>query len=168
MKILKLVIISVVFLSLLITAFSLLLPSRIIISRAVDINSPIDSVYVLVNDLKNWKEWMDNFNEPNTEISQVSKGKGAFINTGNVKVVIVNSIPTKVSAKWQTGKNTPLPGEFNFISNDSFGHTTVQWQFVHQVKWYPWQKFASIVSDKVIGPYMEKSLDNLKVLAENR
>ena len=85
-----------------------------------------------------------------------------------VRVNIDASGPEKISATWQSGDSRPLPGEFNFIGGDSARHITVQWQFDQKVKWYPWEKFASIVSDKALGPYMEKSLDNLKSVVENR
>jgi hypothetical protein len=35
------------------------------------------------------------------------------------------------------------------------------------LKWYPWEKFASIIFDRQLGPYMERSLGNLKKLAED-
>jgi hypothetical protein len=169
MKILKLAIISVVGLFLLVTVFSLLLPSNVIISRAIDINAPLDSVYPLVSDLSYWPAWMENYASSKTELSSASsKGKGAALKMGEVKVIINESDPKKISATWQSGESRPLPGEFNFIGTDTSGHLTVQWQFNQKVKWYPWEKFASIVSDKALGPFMEKSLDNLKNLAERR
>lgn len=168
MKILKLAVISVVGLFLLVTAFSLLLPSNVIISRAIDINAPIDSVYANVNDLSRWPAWMDNFDTSTMSLSPVHQGKGAYIKMDKVKVLIGNTENKKITATWQSGENRPLPGEFNFFANDSSGHLTVQWQFNQAVKWYPWEKFASIVSDKALGPYMEKSLDNLKLISESR
>jgi hypothetical protein len=42
----------------------------------------------------------------------------------------------------------------------------VQWYFDFVFRWYPWEKFSSIVYDKQLGPAMEKSLNNLKDLIE--
>ncbi len=166
MKIIKLAAISIVGFFLLLTAFSLLLPSKVIISRAIDINAPLDTVYNMVNDLSKWQLWMDNYDSTPATLSPITSGTNASIKMGLVKVVINKAKPKQIEATWQSGENTPLPGSFNFISNDNFGHITLQWQFIQKVKWYPWEKFATIVSDNALGPYMEKSLDNLKKQVE--
>lgn len=44
--------------------------------------------------------------------------------------------------------------------------TVVQWYFDFTFKWYPWEKFSSIIYDKQLGPQMEQSLLNLKRLLE--
>lgn len=166
MRLIKLGFISVVVLFGLITAMSLLLPSQIIISRAIDINRPLDTVYEAVTNLSKWKGWMDNYEADSTTISFPSKGPASFIKMGKVRVDITALDSTKMEANWQSADSRPLPGSFNFITSADQQMVTVQWQFVQKVKWYPWEKFASITSDKVLGPYMEKSLDNLKKLME--
>ena len=164
MKIVKLAFFSVVILFLVITAMSLLLPSTIIISRAVDINRPADSIRPLVGDVKNWPGWMENFT--NATVSTTTSGSGAHIIANKVKVTILTADSSQVKANWQAGNSRSLQGQFNFVRSESDEITTVQWQFTQHLKWYPWEKFASIVSDKALGPQMEKSLDNLKSLAE--
>src|SRR6476660_8987602 len=57
MKIVKLVLISAVILFLLITALSLLLPSHVRISRALDIPAPKEKILPLISDLKQWHKW---------------------------------------------------------------------------------------------------------------
>lgn len=166
MRLIKLGILSVIVLFGLITAISMLLPSQVIISRAIDINKPLDSVYAAVINLSNWKDWMDNYDADSTIISLPAKGKRSFIKMGKVKVDITALDSTKMEASWRSGENRPLPGSFNFVPSADHQMVTVQWQFIQKVKWYPWEKFASITSDKVLGPYMEKSLDNLKKLLE--
>lgn len=166
MRLIKLSVISVVVLFGLITAMSMLLPSQVVISRAIDINKPLDSVYNTVTDLTKWKGWMDNYEADSTIISVPAIGKGSFIKMGKVKVDITALDSTKMEASWRNGENRPLPGSFNFLPSTDHQMVTVQWQFTQKVKWYPWEKFASITSDKVLGPYMEKSLDNLKKLLE--
>lgn len=166
MKLIKLGFISVVVLFGLITAMSLLLPSQVVISRAIDINRPLDTVFETVTDLSKWKGWMDNYEADSTFISVPSNGTSSFIKMGKVKVDITALDSTKMETNWQSADNRPLPGSFNFVSSADHQRVTVQWQFIQKVKWYPWEKFASITSDKVLGPYMEKSLDNLKKLME--
>jgi len=165
MRIIKLGLISAVFLFLVVTAISLLLPSTVNISRAIDVNAPFDTVYTNLNDLSNWKKWIAGYDSTNTTISQPSTGKGAVINMNRSKVTILASDTNKVETLWTTGSKS-LKGDFNIIRQQNSSITTVQWHFIQQVKWYPWEKFASIVSDKVMSPLMEKSLDNLKKVVE--
>jgi len=166
MKFIKLGVISGVMIFLVITALSLLLPSQIVVSRAVDINQPLDTVYAFVNNLNNWPKWMDNFDTTLQKISPNPRGKNAFIQTSEVTVTLTKVSNKKIEAIWQSGSRKQMPGEFNFYPAKGNTITTVQWQFIQKVKWYPWEKFASIATDKIISPYMEKSLDNLKQLAE--
>ena len=165
MRFIKLGLISIVFLFFVVTAMSLLLPSTINISRAIDINAPMDSVYANINDVSNWKNWFANSNSTNTILSERSIGKGATIMVNKTTVTITETTPNKIKTTWQTGSKS-LEGEFNIIKQSGSSQVTVQWHFTQQVKWYPWEKFASIVSDKVMSPAMEKSLDNLKRVVE--
>ena len=96
-----------------------------------------------------------------------SKGVGASLSISRTKVTILSADSTSIKAKWETIDNDPLTGAFNLYTDSGNIITTVQWHFIQKVKWYPWEKFASIVSNKAIGPFMEKSLDNLKRQAEN-
>lgn len=164
MRFVKLGIISVIFFALLITAFSLLLPSTINISRAIDINASPDSVYAIVNDLSKWKHWYAD--SSSSTIQGKSIGKGAILNLGKSSITITGVTDKKVEALWQMNSSS-MAGEFNFISQNNTA-TTVQWHFVHKAKWYPWEKFASIVVNKRFGPFMEKSLENLKGQVEHQ
>ncbi len=166
MRFVKLGLISFVFFFLLLTAFSLLLPSKTNISRAIDINAPADSVYAFVENMAKWKNWYANYDSAKAYLSSTIVGKGASLTMDNTIVTVTEAVPGKIKAVWQTGKNNPVEGEFNFIPRDSASSMILHWNFIQKVKWYPWQKFASIFSDKTIGPFMEKSMDNLKREAE--
>lgn len=165
MRLIKLALLSAIFLFLVVTAISLLLPSTINISRAIDINAPIDSVYNNLNDLTKWKKWLAGYDSANTTISAKSSGQGAVLSMNKTTVTIIGSTKDKIESFWQSGSKS-LKGEFNIFKNDNSSLVTVQWHFSQHVKWYPWEKFASIVTDKVMSPVMEKSLDNLKKLVE--
>ena len=71
-----------------------------------------------------------------------------------------------VHFKWaRAGQEPVLSG----IGTTPAGNATiVQWFFDFKVKWYPWEKFGSIVFDKQLGPSMEISLDQLKKICENQ
>lgn len=168
MRFVKLGLISIVFFCLLLTAFSLLLPSVTNISRAIDINAPADTVYAYINNIEKWKNWYANYDSSEASLSSTTVGKGASLTLNKTTVTLQEVLPHKIKAEWQTGKNNPVEGEFNFIVKDSASFVTLQWNFVQKVKWYPWQKIASILSDKTLGPFMEKCLENLKKEAEKK
>jgi hypothetical protein len=164
----KLGLISIVFFFLLLTAMSLLLPSATNISRAIDINAPADTVYNYINDFSNWKYWYADYNSSEAIVSSATRGKGAMLIMNKTTVIINEASPAKIKAFWQRDKSNPLPGEFVFITNDGASNVTLQWRFVQKVKWYPWQKLSSIASNKVIGSFMEKSLEKLKREVEEK
>ena len=168
MRFAKLGLISIVFFFFLLTAFSLLLPSVTNISRAIDINAPADTVYSYINNILKWKSWYANYDSSLVSLSSATVGRNASLTMNKTTVTIKEALPGKIKALWQTGKNNLVEGEFNFITKDSSSFMTLQWNFTQKVKWYPWQKFASILSDKNLGPFMEKSLENLKKEAEKQ
>jgi hypothetical protein len=43
---------------------------------------------------------------------------------------------------------------------------TVQWYMDFHLRWYPWEKFSSLLLEKRYGPVMEKGLGNLRALLE--
>jgi hypothetical protein len=159
MRIVKLAIISVVVLFLLATAFSLLLPSQVIISRAIDIYASKEKVYNIINEPDQWRNWIEN--RDSLPVSFSTQARKSFI-LGTTKAWIVSSAANQINTNWQVGKGQVIPAEFNFIEQTGSDYLTLQWKFVQEVKWYPWEKFASIVSDKILGQFMEASLDNLK------
>jgi hypothetical protein len=118
MRFVKLAIISAVVLFVVIFLFSLIIPSTVRVSRAIDISAPKDSLVAQLADLRQWKNW---------------------------NVMTMNS---------------------GFTWHGTDGQLVVQWYFDINLRWYPWEKFGSIVFDKQLGPPMEKSLGNLKKLLE--
>lgn len=112
-----------------------------------------------IADLHNWQNWYADYDAAEATVHQQSIAPGASIQLRTTTVTITRISPQKIEATWSTNNNM-LHGQFNFAVTNNI--TTVQWLIVHEVKWYPWQKFSLLVSNKTIGPVMEKSLDNLK------
>ncbi len=166
MRFVKLGLISGVFLFMLMLAFSLLIPSSVAVSRVVDINASADSVYKMVNDLSKWKLWLDNYDSSNASLTGITVGKDAQLKLNNSTVTIVEASRQSIKTVWQVSRSEPLSAYFNIISNQNPPLTTLQWQFNQKLKWYPWEKFAAIFSEKALAPSMEKSLDNLKKYLE--
>jgi hypothetical protein len=91
-------------------------------------------------------------------------GAGAFVNGNNIH--ITRSTATAVESAWVGKSGFDQQVVFELIPNATQHMTTVHWSFTQHIKWYPWERFGSMMNDKILGPVMEKSLDNLKMLTQ--
>jgi len=163
MRVIKLALISVVVLFALLTGIASLLPSHIRISRAVDISTPPATIYPPLGDIKAWGNW--------NEFVQLYHNK--HLETGKlvadeITVTVEENTDSLVTSLWQQPSGTRFNSGLRIIryAQDS-SRSSVQWYFDFQVRWYPWEKFQSIMYDQQLGPLMEKSLQNLKQQAEH-
>ena len=159
MRVVKLFLISVVVLFGLLTCFSLLLPSHIRISRAIDISDLAPHIRQQVQDLRNWEDWNEYIKA--VKLIDVANDR---IYTKNLSVLRMSLDDHGVHTRWSEPNRKAFHGVFRLIENGSV--TTVQWYFDFAFRWYPWEKLSSIVYDQQLGPQMEKSLHNLKDLIE--
>ena len=149
LRIVKLALISLVFFSLMITLISLFFPSKVRISKAIDINTSKEKLMPFLKDTMEWKKWY-----PGADSAQV--------------------LPTisSVTDSSVVARSTMLNGR-NGITGwnlypSSFPNTiTIQWYMDFKLGWLPWEKFSGLLLEKRYGPLMEKGLENLKKLMEN-
>jgi hypothetical protein len=159
MRIIKLVIISAVVLFALITAMASLLPSEIRVSRALDIQAPPMKIAEALRNLqgyKKWNEFLKNVQEPAVN--------GDSLVAPQIKISIEKGGSLQINSTWMQPGHPALPATYAVFPGKSF--TTVQWYFTCRFRWYPWEKFSSMVYDKQLGTPMEASLQNLKRLLE--
>jgi len=75
------------------------------------------------------------------------------------------------TAAWSTNAG---PGARNITSGwylhpgNAIGDMTVQWRMDFKLRWYPWEKFASLLFEKQYGTQMEEGLNRLKAFTENK
>jgi len=161
MRFVKLAIISAVVLFLVIYLFSLIIPSTIRISRAVNISVPKDSLQAAVTDLRQWEHWNDLVS--NSDLTNKQFTESSF-SSDQLKITSQPRVGDTLYTTWQQKNARVLASGFTWHGdNDQF---VIQWYFDVKLNWYPWEKFGSIVFDKQLGPPMEKSLGNLKKLLE--
>lgn len=158
MRIIKLGVISLIAFFLLAVAMTSLLPSKITISRAIDIAGSTQKARLLVQDVNSWSQWMQQ-PDTSTKVEALSPNE---VQIGRTKVIIVSASEEKISTEWRTASGASMQGDFNFITSKDSQFITIQWAFTYKVKWYPWEKLASILADKQLAPFMESSLDRLK------
>jgi len=161
MRFVKLALISAVVLFVVVYLFSLMIPSEVRISRAVNISVPKDSVLAALADMRQWKQW--NEFVTSSDISNLQYGEN-LISGEQLKVTKKAQVGDTLFTEWQQKNARVLYSGFTWTgANDQL---VLQWYFDIKLRWYPWEKFGSIVFDKQMGPPMEKSLGNLKKLLE--
>lgn len=138
--------------------FSLFIPSQVRISRAINIGLPRDTLSRYIADMRTWPRWND-------MVKQQDSAMGTFgqrsYNGATLKIDVLMATPDSIRTRWQSGTSAPVLSGFNLVQ--SLSDTTVaQWYFDFRLKWYPWEKFGSIIFDQQLGPAMESSLENLR------
>ena len=151
---LKLGLISLVIIFLLITAISLLIPSQVRISKAIDITAPDTSVLRIIKDTGTWKNWYPAF-----------QSETALLNK-DLAIKTITSTDSKVEMELsKAGKNALVNG-WEVYTHGSSEDITLQWYMDFRLRWYPWEKFGSLFYESSYGAMMEQGLMNLKNLAE--
>ncbi len=152
MRIIKLAIISFVFLFLVVTLISLLIPSHIRISKAANFGLKKEEIIALVKNKESWKQWHPAFMVDTIRWNQ----KISFLlQSANDSLVV-----------WkmeQPNKNAVFNGWqiYEYAGADSL---TLQWYMDFDLPWYPWQKFGSLFYENTYGVMMEQGLHNLKTI----
>lgn len=169
MKLVKLAVISVVVLFTIATLIGILLPSTVVVSRAVDIPQQKSRVLPEVNDLRRWPGWIEGIKDNGFKLTTpqgTGVGAGAFVNGNNIRITGISD--TAVLTAW-TGKSGFIQeSAMNLITDPMGTITTVHWSFTQHIKWYPWERLGSMMNDKILGPVMEKSLANLQEKVKNQ
>ncbi len=161
MRFLKLIVISFAVLFFAAVAFSFLFPSTLIVSRAININASKSTVNNLIKDWKGWSNWMEGMNDSSVHILSPVEAR-----LGNTIVHITQVDTASIHSLWKSNQGKIMQSDITLYSTDS-SLTVVHWQFVQKLMWYPWEKIASLLSDKILGPMMEKDLNVLKQKAEH-
>ena len=164
MRIIKLGIISIICFSLLITGISLFFPSHVRISKAIDITTNKDSLMSQVGDPANWKKW---YPGADTLAYFVVAGKIKGIVTGDKQALEITEINDSAVLAMNVGPNSK-GGEsgWNIFPGRIPNSLTVQWYMDFHLRWYPWEKFSSLLLEKRYGAMMEQGLTRLKAELE--
>lgn len=148
MRYIRLAIISFIVFALLFTCISLLFPSHIRLSKAIDIKAPKDAVLALLTDPHRLPEWLPANNGKKGELYITSK-------TDSTVTATTSLMGTKDRAMG-----------WNIYATHEVGVCTIQWYADFHLRWYPWEKFSALLLEKRYGPVMEKGLANIKALLE--
>ena len=169
MRVIKLAILSFIFLFLLVTTISLFIPSHIRISRATDINSTKQEVMRVISDPLKWKEWYPDADS--LDILYVAgKPQGILLDSSGLLGLSIINMNDSVVTVGEVGKTATQRMEMGWkvLSGGNENNVVTQWYMDFKLRWYPWEKFKSLFFENIYGAHMEKGLANLKELSEGR
>ena len=157
-KYLKLSLISFIVLLIVITAVGLVFPSKVIVSRTIDVDANIDSVKIYTLNIANWQMWMI-ANSSNTAPLSISFPDSLTL--GTYKIKVLKRSDDYIATLWHSEDMDELC-TLSLYGSRQQNITTVNWKFEQQLKWYPWERFKSLLMDKILGDPMEAGLAELK------
>jgi hypothetical protein len=156
---LKLFFISVIILAGVVLFVFALFPSEVSVTRVVPIHAPKDSVIRSIADLRSWVRW----NELTRRTAGGSRQPAADslqIRSGRLTVYRAASAADSVVTRWQDPSGRSFTGIFRV--SGSGPETVLEWKLVFHLRWYPWEKMASMLYERQLGPLMDQSLLNLQ------
>lgn len=165
MKWFKLGIISFIIFSLLLTVFSLFVPSSLRLAKAINIASKGDSIIAFVSDFKNWPQWHPAFFE-SEPAKWAATDNGWKNETFSISLSEIKDDQV-ISEIKKSGKK-PMYTVWRVIDAPGMDSVAVQWYMDFHLRWYPWEKFSSLFFEKIYGSQMETGLAKMKEILENR
>lgn len=118
------------------------------------------SVQEKIADLRNWKNWNEMLPGPSAQgFDQSDKTDSEYFSRGAVTIEVLRVAQDTVITQWKDGSRT-FTG--NYILTEMNGEVVLEWTLHFHLKWYPWEKLASMFYEKQLGPVMENSLLKLR------
>lgn len=148
MRYLKFALLNIVVFGLLITGISLLFPSVIHTSKTINVGGQQNNIVTKVNSIHTWKDW------------------NSFSKLGSVPDLTFSSTADAVSTSWEFNEGRNMQCEI-LVYHTAGDSTPVSFVVTEKLKWYPWEKFRAMVSDKAVAGAVENSLDKLKKQVES-
>lgn len=165
MRIVRLIIISFIVLFTIITIISLFIPSHVRISRAIQINSPKDSVMNQVSEVSNWKDWYPGADSLRFYY-EGNRIKGLVLDELKKRYLIIKEKKDDEVTADYILPNKKIPTGWVLATNAKSNSVTLQWYMDFHLRWYPWEKFSSFVFERIYHPQLQQGLDNLKRFLE--
>ena len=116
-----------------------------------------------VQNPEKWKNWY-----PGADSASFiyNNGKITGIATGNNNGIKLETISDSLIVAANADKRMRMGWQIFPAATPNT--TTIQWYMNFKLRWYPWEKFSSLLLEKRYGPMMEKGLSVLKKFAEKK
>jgi hypothetical protein len=174
MGLIKAFLVGAIGLFIIITLFSLLIPSNVRVSRAVMINNTSSGeVYSQIVHFDNWKKW-----HPIVLLDSATLNSYPSLITGNdsgcvivhrgkkVTIHLLTADSTAVKFLLQSAGENDIHNEIVITDLPAQNAVQVEWRAIITLDWYPWEKFYGIFIDNLTGPGYEAALNGLKEYIE--
>ena len=174
MRLLKAFVVGATGLFIVVTLFSLLIPSRVRVSRAVMINGASSAeIREQVANFSNWRNWhpiftMDSATGNWQETKGAASDRSFHILHGKQDIVISPRATDSIATRFllQVAGENDVENEIVVLPLPAQQAVQVEWRAITQLSWYPWQKFYGIFVDQLTGPGYETALNSLKNFLE--
>ena len=148
------------------------LPSKITVSRWINIDANQSVVAAEIADFNNWKNWYPAFQNQNIKVDLSQKNDTSSVTLTNengkrIVMVLSKSSLQNINIRLLGDDRNSKIYRFILVSNNK-GQTQLTWNVDIELGWYPWKKLGGIFLDKIIGPHYEAALENLKRAAEKK
>lgn len=150
----------------LITLFSLLMPSTVIVHRTALVNSG-DSALSKLQHLSRWPEWYPAHRE-SMQTGSDANGKAYLQFERNNKMYrfeAEESFPHGIRVNFYRENERPVSNIISVLQLED--GTQLEWKAIHKLPWYPWEKFAGIFLNEMAGPVYQQALDSLAASVES-
>lgn len=165
-QLLKVFIVGIIGLFCIMLLLSLLIPSTVIVSRNIVINSTDTSaIYQQIAHSNNWKNWHPIFKNSSATVQIDSVKNSGFIVINNTVTTLTFLTPSQPNtAQFILSVKAEQPIENTIVINtiQNTATTQITWYATNHFSWYPWQKFYAIFIDKLTGPGYDDALQGLK------
>ena len=171
-RLLKAFTVGIICLFIVITLFSLVIPSNIKVSRLTVINNTTPAaVYEQISNLKNWKNWHPVFKNDSAIVTFTDPLKNACdisYNGTTTHVAITSLSAQQIDLVLLSKKQNDIKVEIRLSNLPGQQSVQVEWKAITKLNWYPWEKFFGIFLDKLSGPGYEAALTGLKDFLESK
>ena len=130
-------------------------------------NAPAQEIMSQIKDPAVWKAWFPGMDSSKLyyENGQVM---GIMVNEKQNRFIrIISHEPLHLIAEYKGIKQKKVITGW-VIHPDSNNRVTVEWYMDISLRWYPWEKFSSILFEKQYGPQIEQGLERLKKRVETK
>ncbi len=151
-----------------ITLISLIIPSRVAITKSAEVLATPAVIMDTVKQLATWQRWYPVLEAYEKEISQLTTSANEMSWQHNGKVSSIEILEQQSNAIRFLYKSAGNPDVENmitcFVIENKPNSANVEWTAVTNLGWYPWEKFSGLFIEKVTGASYEYGLANLNKL----
>ncbi|HET7114891.1 MAG TPA: SRPBCC family protein [Hanamia sp.] len=152
---------------------SLLLPSKVTVTKSVEINATPERVRDQIINFENWKNWYPAFTDENITIIKNPPSQNILNSVTlkdrqgkNVTLNLVDSSRNIITINLPSSSSAKVSYQFFLIPKKN-NQVQLTWNINTDLGWYPWRRIRGIFLDKFSGPQYEAALENLRKAIEN-